>query len=294
MKNTILISLLFFCSIAQAQIVDIPDANFKNALVNTNCVDINGDFMGDDDVDTNDDGEIQESEAEAVLWLTVINEDISSLEGIQSFTNLVRLYCQGNEISIVDVSQSPNLEVLDCQNNAITDIDVTQNPLLEWLVCEGNLITSLDLSYNPNLEWLYSTSNQFTMLNLKNGNNINMYAMYATNNPYLTCIQVDNADYSNNAQGWFKDDIASFSEDCALNIIDFETLRFNLYPNPTNDILNIDSQLLIEKVQVYNMQGVLVKESFTKSIDVSELSSGIYFIKVSNNVTSSTMKIIKL
>ncbi|MEY3242008.1 MAG: hypothetical protein RIR11_3447, partial [Bacteroidota bacterium] len=54
---TILILLVAqFC--LYAQIVNIPDANFKNALVNTNCVDTDGDGFGDTDADINDDGEI--------------------------------------------------------------------------------------------------------------------------------------------------------------------------------------------------------------------------------------------
>ncbi len=64
MKSSISIFLLLFFTVSShAQIVNIPDANFKNALVNTNCVDIDGDGIGDIDADTNNDGEIQVSEA---------------------------------------------------------------------------------------------------------------------------------------------------------------------------------------------------------------------------------------
>ena len=50
MKNTLLL-LLLFTGIVKGQIVNIPDANFKNVLVNTNCVDIDADFVGDVDAD---------------------------------------------------------------------------------------------------------------------------------------------------------------------------------------------------------------------------------------------------
>ena len=74
-------TLLFFltCTFLNAQIVNIPDPNFKNALI-------------DEGVDTNNDGEIQVSEAEAVLNLNVNDRNISSLEGIQSFINLEELH----------------------------------------------------------------------------------------------------------------------------------------------------------------------------------------------------------
>ena len=72
MKNLyfIVLTLMTFC-FSQAQIVNIPDANFKNTLVNSNCVDINGDGNGDIDADSNNDGEIQQAEAEAVIGLNV-------------------------------------------------------------------------------------------------------------------------------------------------------------------------------------------------------------------------------
>jgi len=38
---------------SQAQPVNIPDANFKDALVNTPCVDFDGDGAPDGDADTN-------------------------------------------------------------------------------------------------------------------------------------------------------------------------------------------------------------------------------------------------
>ena len=85
----LLVALVTF-SFSQAQdpIVNIPDANFKNVLVNNTVADFDGDGNSDDDVDANNDGEIQVSEAEAVKGLRLRGESIASLEGIQFFINL--------------------------------------------------------------------------------------------------------------------------------------------------------------------------------------------------------------
>ena len=76
MKN-ILVLLLLFTGIVKGQIVNIPDANFKNRLINTLCVEVGGDFSPDRDVDTNNDGEIQVSEALSVNMLFVDSAEIS-------------------------------------------------------------------------------------------------------------------------------------------------------------------------------------------------------------------------
>ena len=48
MKNILILLFLAFCFVGYGQIIDFPDANFKNALVNTKCVDTDGDGMPDE------------------------------------------------------------------------------------------------------------------------------------------------------------------------------------------------------------------------------------------------------
>jgi hypothetical protein len=172
--------LLLFCTIviiycqAQSQIVNIPDANFKNALVNTICVDTDGDSLFDDDVDTNNDGEIQESEAAAVTWaLGVSGEGISSLVGIGSFVNVERFGCSNNIFSTVDLSQNISLISLACGNNySLENIDLSNNIQLRRLYLNNAGLTSLDLSENVNLERLECVNNQLTNITLPINSNL--------------------------------------------------------------------------------------------------------------------------
>lgn len=67
-----------------------------------------------------------------------------------------------------------------------------------------------------------------------------------------------------------------------------------IYPNPVNDILNIKTDTKIELVEVYNLQGQIIMQSNSSQINMSELTSGIYLIKITdeNNLTV-TRKVIK-
>ncbi len=58
MKNVLALLFLVFSCVVSAQIINFPDANFKNALVNTKCVDTDGINGPDADADLNNDGEI--------------------------------------------------------------------------------------------------------------------------------------------------------------------------------------------------------------------------------------------
>ncbi|MCH7785867.1 MAG: T9SS type A sorting domain-containing protein [Bacteroidetes bacterium] len=167
MKLFYLILFLISCSFLNAQIVFIPDANFKAALINQG-------------VDTNSDGEIQVSEAEAVINLNVSGWNIMSLEGIQSFTSLEVLNCSNNILSNLDFSQNLNLNDLRCYSNQLNSLNISQNSNLSFLWCSNNLLKSLDVSENIALETLYCHNNQLSVLDVKN--NINLLDLICSNN----------------------------------------------------------------------------------------------------------------
>lgn len=115
MKKTILFVFLMFTGTLFAQIVNVPDANFKNYLLNG--------FSSQQSVDTNNDGEIQVSEALAVNSLEInehptLTGDITSLVGIEAFTNLtyLRIYATVTDINLSGLSQLTSLEIMNNQD----------------------------------------------------------------------------------------------------------------------------------------------------------------------------------
>ena len=70
--------------------------------------------------------------------------------------------------------------------------------------------------------------------------------------------------------------------------------NFNIYPNPTTDILNIElkENLTLEKVFVYDTAGKLVKETTEKTINVSAFAKGMYNVQVVTNQGKATRKVI--
>lgn len=88
------------------------------------------------------------------------------------------------------------------------------------------------------------------------------------------------------------------SED--LILFDNNTVSgFELYPNPAKDILNFEvkNEIGVKSVSVYNTLGQIViaitNVDNLKSIDVSSLTAGSYFVKVYTDKGSSSSKFIK-
>lgn len=165
----LIIGLLFYTA-SNAQIVNIPDANFKNALVNDNVADLGSGFY--EDADTNNDGEIQVTEAEAVETLIVNFYDIASMEGIESFINLIGLECTDNLLTNLDITLNTNLSLLHCDYNDITELDVSQNVSLSILSCSRNELNSLDVTQNLNMLNLNCSHNNLAEIDVSQNLNL--------------------------------------------------------------------------------------------------------------------------
>ena len=74
---------------------------------------------------------------------------------------------------------------------------------------------------------------------------------------------------------------------------------FNIYPNPVNDKLYIEAETEIEEVVIYDIYGRVqnLKNSETQklrnSIDVTELNSGVYFVKVVTEKGEAVQRFVK-
>jgi hypothetical protein len=83
------------------------------------------------------------------------------------------------------------------------------------------------------------------------------------------------------------------------DIKEIETSNVNVYPNPVNDMLYIETETEIEEVVIYDVYGRVqnLRNSETQklrnSIDLSELKSGIYFVKINTEKGNIVKRIIK-
>ncbi len=70
----------------------------------------------------------------------------------------------------------------------------------------------------------------------------------------------------------------------ALNSSDFQVnnLKFSLYPNPTSDILNIETENELKSVEIYSLQGQKVLSANSNKISVSNLASGLFLVQVTD------------
>jgi pullulanase/glycogen debranching enzyme len=233
----------------------------------------------------------------ALTSLSCGGNQLTSLD-VSSNTALTDLQCDGNPLMNLDVSANTALTFLSCSDIQITSLDVSANTALTFLNCHDNQLTSLDFSANTALTSLYCYSNQLTSLNVQNGYNTNFTILHAINNPNLTCIQVDNVAYSNAHWSNGKDATASFSTNCgAVSVPDIGNLAtVQIVPNPANGYVTINGFNDIQKIELINLQGQIIKTILvngnSSSIDVSGIANGIYHLKLSSSNQSKTERLV--
>ncbi|MCZ4319198.1 T9SS type A sorting domain-containing protein [Aequorivita viscosa] len=190
----ILLLLLLVTGFASAQIINIPDTSFKSELIN-------------DGVDTNNDGEIQQSEALAITSMSLQSPNIMSLTGLEAFINLENFESDPNQVAVLDFAANVNLISLSIQAaippnvGSLSSINIAACTALESFLISASSITTLDCSSNVNLTALYIAGNPLLeTVFIKNGSDESanmgsgswMENWFPSNNPSLQYVCADN------------------------------------------------------------------------------------------------------
>ncbi len=95
----------------------------------------------------------------------------------------------------------------------------------------------------------------------------------------------------------YVDNIYLHKNTTSLSTDSFAISKVKLYPNPTSNVLNIESVGTIQNIAIFNVLGQEVMNKLTNqtlvSLDVSGLNAGVYVIKTAIDGTVSSTKFIK-
>lgn len=192
-----------------------PDEGFRNYITMIIDKDHN-DYLDQSEIDATDtiwlnfDKDDMPQE-EYDFFHEIVTNEISSIGGIEYFTNLEYLYAydmpnleeidvsQNTKLKIlkawddplyyVDVSGCPKLTELYVGSNGLEELDVTNNPALEVLNAYDCDLWELDVSNCPRLEYLNVYKNDLTELDISN--NKDLQYLYADEN-HLSALDISN------------------------------------------------------------------------------------------------------
>ncbi len=230
MKNIYLIIFGFFIvSSGYAQIINIPDANFKAKLLESDSgVPIAYGVAGSFKIDANNNGEIEVSEVLPVRTLQIRESNISDLTGIEYFINMKALRCETNSLTALDVTMLPVLETLGVYDNELIDLNIAGLSNLQNIYASGNLLSSIDLTGLIDLSRIDVDGNDLSNLDFSDTPNLKFISCF---NNQLTTLDVSplselyNMDCSSNQletlniKNGFSETILDFSDNDNLQFI---------------------------------------------------------------------------
>ncbi len=210
-KLYFLFVVVLFCVSGKAQIINFPDANFKaKLLLLGTATDVNGIWFP---IDSNGNGEVDQSEAANIYKLDLYNANITDLSGIEFFVGLRELYCPSNNLTQLSIGSLTNLVKLTCGQNPLQSLDLTGLNNLKEVQCHWTMINNFTLCDCPNLETFGLSQSQLTTFSIANRPNLT-YLNLGHNE--LVNLQITNCD--NLEMLWIRENHLS-------------DLDFNSFPN---------------------------------------------------------------
>lgn len=158
--NQIISETVHFKTEEQGTFAIIPDPVFNRLILK--------------DYDKNGDGRLSLEEAERINKLNFCTDSIGSIEGIEYFTNLQNLICNGSDIerrtgrlTRINLRQNKHLRYVETDGNNLKEMLLPEGYSdIEEIHCISNRLESLNLSGCPKLKLLYCWENSLTSLNL--------------------------------------------------------------------------------------------------------------------------------
>ena len=197
---------------------------------------------------------------------------------------------------------STNAEIVWYKNNGNENFD-SKVTIVNYNISGFTDINAVDLDDDGDNDLVFCIRADFEKSNIIYFENINGQGMFSEEH----IIAPDSADsiYSTDIDNDGDIDLVTSARELSWyrnsTINNNSTLGFNdqqetlpiikVYPNPVSEKLSIKSKSEVLALKLYNLNGNLIlSNSNKKTIDISKLSKGIYFLKIQQNYNKVTTK----
>lgn len=138
--------------------------------------------------------------------------------------------------------------------------------------------------------------NSMTQLTFSTGSETSIAIFIRAVGPYDAGSHGD----SGKDKGWMNGDTEVRVDNLVLantgstaSVDDVFSSKVSIFPNPASSLLTVSSNKTIDKIEIFNLLGKNIISSKSNLINVTNLSSGIYLLKVSSGNKIASKKFIK-
>lgn len=170
-------------------------------------------------------------------------------------------------------------------------IITNQNPFNSRISCNSVQLNGSQLSISDTINWVELTGSY-----IANGSERFLTIGNFSPDSIMTITLVDNT--ANNSGAYYYIDNVSLVDLGVVDIHELDEVNFSIYPNPTTKYLIIESTSDIIRFEINDLNGFLVLANHFISkkniIDLSNLSSSMYYLTIYDSTSIYKYKIIKI
>ena len=233
-------------------------------------------------------------------------QKLNSLQSIETYDNISDGLSNYIDLAINPLTLQPYIAYQDLANEGKLSVKKLNGNNWEFVGNDGEafsdgLVNYVDLAFSPNgapyIAFQDATiSNKLSVMTF-DGNNWGYVGERGFTNSSASYCSIElNSDgeiFVAFRDGAVDNKASVMRYGSTLSLNENYLNEYSLYPNPTNNLLNVKSQELLD-IKIYDGLGHLVlKNDSSNSIDVSKLSSGLYFVNIKNGSKTSIKKFIK-
>lgn len=227
--------------------------------------------------------------------------------------------CNNNSLTSLNISDSSKINILNLSYNSMTSFTSPALPAVDnpyaimdsnntshSMNCSHNQLTFLNLN-NTQIPSVNASDNNIQTLFVKNG--VWNDTLDLQNNPDIQSVcaddsAIDPSDPSYTEVNYFQDilPLATVGSNCSNVYLSVKEKAMDeeitVYPNPAKDRVQINTGSVISSVNIYDMQGRLVKRhsgtgSAVEKILLDDVPAGNYIFRVITQKGGFTRKVIK-
>lgn len=233
--------------------------------------------------------EIEIPSGEAFIWLSGQTGGANGF--LASYKSVLPVYCSGT----TTINEATGI-----LEDGSGDKNYSNNNLCKWRIIPENLVpltltfTEFDVEPENDFLQIYDLGSQQLIATLS-GNEIPDPITIASGKAYLI--------FSTNGQGTAQGWSLNWAPEGSVGLNETAARGYKIYPNPGSDVIRIESSQPVDssnEIEVYSVSGrllmsksVSISKSFGGTVDISELKSGMYLMKISINGNQEWFRFVK-
>ena len=194
----------------------------------------------------------------------------------------------GNEISNLKLYEAPTSQLEWTYDIYYTYSGGTPSLIEAYPVTGGVPSTTVEVEIN----YTFNSDNQLSLYQIYFGGDLFGQQGYTYDTEGFV-VKIENSDLDFSTSAIYLSEVKDFYYQSTANLIELPTVKATIYPNPSNDFITIESDSQVDRISVLTTDGKVMIEQKGNTVNVSNLTVGIYVVNITTTEGTTQTRFMK-